>query len=375
MRPFLLLLLLSISGPFVAAQPYVGWSTAYYPGWNQAAFPPASIDWKGVTHISHFALTAGPGGSLIIGANGLNDAYCKAAVAEAHRHGKKILICIGGQGAGTGLKIACAPGNIHKFVKNLLDFMRKYGYDGIDTDWEDGFDDTQFLAWHKELRDSLDRISPRPLLTLAGGGYFAKHCAPAWPYVDQMNDMSYDIKYNHLAVSLKQFTDLGVPPSLIGVGIGIGNDLGENNGQMVDGTPVDWDGKVAWAADQRLGGIMQWELKKSALVDACFLRLERYLPAEAQAAAIETAIIPHPTLVIRANPATGRSEISYSVGNPAGAFVDLALFDGKGVLMQRIQGYMDAGPHALPLIAPCGRYSVRLIADGETSTATTSITR
>lgn len=270
-----------LCAPAQAQTKYVGWSTAYYPGWDQEDLAPDQIDWKAITHLVHFALIPGANGSLNADANDLQEVFIKAAVAEAHRHNVKILIGIGGENAGDALADACSPANIHKFVKNLLDFMRKYGYDGIDTDWEDGFNDGEFLAWHKELRDSINAISPKPLLTIAGGGYFAEHCGRAWPYVDQMNDMCYDLKYNHLTARLKQFTDQGVPKSILGVGIGIGTDVTEGNGEMVDGTATDWDGKVDWALNNGMGGIMQWEVMASPLVSACYAHLERYVNPKA----------------------------------------------------------------------------------------------
>jgi GH18 family chitinase len=270
-----------------SAQPkYVGWSAAYYPGWDQEDLAPKDIDWKAITHLMHFALIPGANGTVNADANDLQDEFCRAAVAEAHRNKVKILISVGGEYAGTALADACSPANIHKFVHNILEFMRKYGYDGVDTDWEDGFDDAEFLAWHKELRDSINRITPRPLLTIAAGGYFAEHCARAWPYVDQMNDMCYDLKYNHLKDRLKQFTDQGVPKSLIGVGIGIGNSNIEGNGDMVDGTPQDWDGKVQWAFQNGMGGIMQWEVMAQPLVAQCYQYLERYVNPDRSAVSL-----------------------------------------------------------------------------------------
>src|SRR5262245_33243522 len=126
----------------------VGWHLGYYCGWDQGGFPPSRIDWKAFTHIAHFTVFPNDDGSLAPTNNGLNDANCKAAVAEAHKQGVKIVFSIGGAGVKDRFKNACSPANIHTFVKNLVDFMRKYGYDGIDTDWEENFDDALFVALH-----------------------------------------------------------------------------------------------------------------------------------------------------------------------------------------------------------------------------------
>src|ERR1700740_3043307 len=92
----------------------VGWSLGYYCGWDQdGGFKPAQIDWKAFTHISHFTVFPKNDGSLDVASNGRSDGNCKAAVAEAHKNGVKIVFCIGGAQAKDRFKNACAPENIH----------------------------------------------------------------------------------------------------------------------------------------------------------------------------------------------------------------------------------------------------------------------
>jgi hypothetical protein len=365
-----------------AQTPKVGWSLGYYCGWDQGGFPPASIDWKAFTHISHFAITPNNDGSLNTGGNGLSDANCKAAVAAAHAHGVKIVICIGGAGVGAGFTNACSPANIHKFVANLINFMKQYGYDGIDTDWEESYNDPEFLAWHQELRDSINKITPRPLLTIAGAGYFASHCASAWPYVDQMNLMSYGTQPSGMSGQMQQLTKLGVPAKLLGAGIGIGT-----GGGMADVDSNSAKAKAVFAINGGFGGIMEWAVKGAALNVSEFKALEQYIPAGATLVWSNNSRLNKGTLFVGSNRLTGMQEIRFSVspndgGN--GAFVDLSLFDVSGAMVRHmVHGPSNPGDYAIPLTQnsnngaslKSGTYVVRLATASGTESAITSITK
>jgi hypothetical protein len=327
----------------------VGWSLGYYCGWDQdGGFKPAQINWKAFTHIAHFTVFPNNDGSLDVNGNGLSDANCKAAVAEAHKNGVKIVFSIGGAQVKDRFKNACAPENIHKFVKNLLDFMRKYGYDGIDTDWEENFDDAKFEALHKELRDSIDRISPKPLLTIAGGGYFAAHCARAHPYVDIMNTMSYDVPLGGMAQEMREFTSRGVPKEKLGVGIGIGG-----GGSMVDVDSASAKGKVLFALNNGFGGVMEWAVEGGARNDQIFKMLEQYRPAVPSVifADGKLKIINEPSLAVTRNTITGRQEIRYRIPSGGGkARVEVGLFDMRGGSLGTLfHGYRAPGDYAMPL--------------------------
>jgi hypothetical protein len=356
----------------------VGWSLGYYCGWDQdGGFRPAQINWKAFTHIAHFTVFPNNDGSLDVNSNGLSDANCKAAVSEARKNDVKIVFSIGGAQARDRFKNACASENIHKFVKNLLDFMRKYGYDGIDTDWEENFDDARFLALHKELRDSLDLISPRPLLTIAGGGYFAAHCAQAHPYVDIMNTMSYDVTLAGMAQEMKEFTGRGVPKSKLGVGIGIGG-----GGSMVDVDSATAKAKVRFALDNGFGGVMEWAVQGSARHIQIFRMLEQFRPEPVTVVfdGGRLKVINDPDLRVERNRITGLQEIRYRVQAGTGSLLrtemDLGLFDLRGNLLLRLaEGPAQAGSHTLALgnsgprgIRP-GAYIVKLSQGAATHSA------
>ncbi|MDB5105914.1 MAG: putative chitinase [Fibrobacteres bacterium] len=342
---------LSLSAIVSAQTQKVGWSLGYYCGWDQdGGYKPAQIDWAAFTHIAHFTVFPNNDGSLDVNSNGLSDANCKAAVAEAHKNNVKIVFSIGGAQAKDRFKNACAPENIHKFVKNLLDFMRKYGYDGIDTDWEENFDDAKFLALHKELRDSLNAITPAPLLTIAGGGYFAAHCYTAHPYVDMMNTMSYDVNLAGMTQEMKEFTSRGVPKAKLGVGIGIGG-----GGSMVDVDSATAKGKVQFSINNGFGGIMQWAVQGSARHAQIFRMLEQYRPATASVIFSEgkLRVVNDPALMVARNTITGLQEVRYRL--PAASAVDVSVFDSRGLFRESLfHGNGKAGLNSLPLNAGHG---------------------
>jgi hypothetical protein len=374
-KVFSVVFILVITSSFCLAQQKVGWSLGYYCAWNQDGFAPASINWNAFTHISHFALVPNSDGSLNVGANGLSDSYCKAAVAAAHAAKRKIVICVGGSGV-DAFPSACSAANIHKFVANLLNFMRQYGYDGIDTDWEQSFDDAESSAFHKELRDSINKITPRPLLTAAVGGYFASDCYFIAPYCDQMNDMSYDVPLSNEPNRIKQFTNLGVPAKILGIGIGIGS-----SGGMVDGNAAAWTGKTTYAINNGLGGIMEWAVTGGSLQVQCFTALVPYVPAPGATFVIAnqpTSFEAPMSLLVKNTGMAGVREICYTVPSSAnGLLVDLDVYDMKGALVKTlVHGTSANGSFSVPFPqSSAGAYVAKLSTNSRTEATRAFIVR
>jgi chitinase len=179
------------------------WTTAYYPGWEQANLPPSAIDFTVVTHVIHFSLIPNSDGSLNSSGNGITPAYSTSIVSAAHGAGRKALICVGGADSESGFQGATTSGNLGKFLNNLTNFMATYSYDGIDLDWEPlpAADFNQFTNLNG-LRTALNRFPSHKLLTVAAGAYPSYGDPPASEYVmfagiqnqfDQISVMTYDL--------------------------------------------------------------------------------------------------------------------------------------------------------------------------------------
>ncbi len=358
-----LLCLLGLSFAF-AQQKTVGWSLGYYPAWNQQSFPPANINWNAFTHISHFALEPVRDGSLSI-TNGLTDQFCKDAVAAAHQHNVKILICVGGSGVDTGaFRGACSAANVKKFVSNLIQFMVKYGYDGIDTDWEADFDDSLFVGWHRVLRDSLNRFNPPKLLTAAVEDWFPI-TGEIYPYVDMMNDMWYGATARSYPGYLQTFISEGAPKSKLGAGIGIAS--------VYNLSAQDCTDLCNMVVNDSDGGVMEWCLSNEGQLTSKLSAIAKFVPTP-------TSILPENSLqpemavapgltVIQKN---GVVDVNYIVPSfCSGTIMDLGIFSLKGALVKTIfHGPSSAGSYCMALggTAP-GSYIVRLSANNTVSAA------
>jgi hypothetical protein len=242
-------------------QQKVGWVTGYYAGWAQGSYPPSKIYWKAYTHMCHFSITPDGNGGVKMDM-GLSDASVKAFVAEAHKNNVKAIICVGGAGTGSRFISSSTNATIRAtFIKSMIDFMQKYGYDGIDMDWEEiNGKESQYQALHTELRAALEKISPRPLLTVAMAGYIANACGPVHAAFDQMNNMSYWTPANKLAnEAFAPLINKGVPKTKMGVGIGF--DYEEGNPE-IDCSPEAVKSKCDWTLANGYGGVMVWAIEK-----------------------------------------------------------------------------------------------------------------
>lgn len=252
----------------------VSWSSGYYPGWQQAAHPPQTLPWNAITVLNQFSvMTSSSRDGTITLAHSLTPAFMQAAVAQAHSHHRKILIAIGGA-EDNNFDAACNPTNRGKFIANLVGIMQSYGYDGIDLDIEQDFGSpahTDYIACVAGVRAALDRISPRPMLTMAADPDWQAYMAvQVWQYVDQINLMSYWADVTAIPSKLNNYTSRGIPKSKLGVGLGTGSDGG------IDTTAAACGAKTQYVVNNGYGGVMEWQIQDGST--ACLAAVALHVP-------------------------------------------------------------------------------------------------
>ena len=114
------------------------WVGAYVPGWNQQRLDPRNDHlFDAITYFLHFAVyLRASDGSLELQRNELTPSKMRALVGAAHGAGKQALLVVGGEGAAPGLRIASSPERLPHTLESILSLVDRYGYYGIDVDWE-----------------------------------------------------------------------------------------------------------------------------------------------------------------------------------------------------------------------------------------------
>jgi chitinase len=252
----ILVALILCSADFTA---HAHWSTGYYAGWAYYSLPPSSIVWSAYTHICQFVVAPSYDGNLYFD-EGLSGDMCSDLVAQAHSHGVKALITVWGG----NLADVTAPSSRPALISSMIQLMQTYGYDGIDIDWESNVGGENYIALFRELRQELDKITPRPLLAAAVIPYFPS-IAEIAPYCDQINDMSYWTTAAEMQQRMSIFLNLGIEKSKIGIGIGLDFDDGSSQeGPEIDCDPTACRNKCQFVIDNNYGGIMVWGMEKDA---------------------------------------------------------------------------------------------------------------
>jgi hypothetical protein len=331
---FFLALVVLCSTSF-AQRKYVGWSTGYHTTWGGQSI--ANMYFKAYTHICWFdGGIHGPSTT----SEGLD------FTSTCHNNNTKAIVCIGGAGAGGDFTNATTNANRAAYISSLVTMMQAQGFDGIDMDWEDGINAAQYTALHTELRAALDKITPRPLLTVATAQYLSSYTAPLYQLFDQMNVMSYWVLVGGVATQMNSFTSQGVPKSKLGVGWGYDTD----NEVDVD-NPDDIGAKCLYSINNGYGGVMVWEIARACA--KCQDTNAYYVNK------ITTPVLPMVAMVqheqqasfsIVNNGATGGHEIRFCV--PSAQTINLQLFNMKGALVQSLtHREYEPGTYTIPLAA------------------------
>lgn len=110
----------------------------FFPLWaRNAGYSERDVDFSVVTHLAHFAVLPRPDGTIAIPDWGpFPD---PALLARARAYGVPVSLVVGGDeraAAEAFAAVASDAGARAAFVANLTEIVERYGYDGVDIDWE-----------------------------------------------------------------------------------------------------------------------------------------------------------------------------------------------------------------------------------------------
>lgn len=295
----------------------------YYPSWQPGKV--SSIRYDKLTHINYaFAIPNSDGTLKPLE----NPDAAKKIIKEAHKHGVKVLIAIGGWSYNdTPLEptFVAATENTQKtdkFVNEILSMVKKYGFDGVDMDWEhprrDGNSSKQYEILMKKLSSKLH--ADKKLLTsavLAGatpeGNILydaAAHTNEVINAVDWFNVMAYDggdgerhSSYNFAVSCGKYWKETRkMPSSKVVLGVPFygrpswqpysaileaNKNAYNTDKSMINGVEAYYNGiptikkKTEWAC-KNVGGIMIWELSQDTTDNSKSLLNAIYNEAKSQ---------------------------------------------------------------------------------------------
>jgi chitinase len=168
----------------------------YFPAWQKGAFDHTTLRYEYLTHIAHAFTKPDAAGNLVVGA----DYLFPELVSEAHRHGVKVMMSVGGWGNCEGFPgMVSSSATRARFIGQVRDFLESHDYDGVDLDWEfisNTAEERNFVDFVKELAEALRAQNPPLLLSLASpaGDYYARWIdfEDLSGYFDFIGFMTYD---------------------------------------------------------------------------------------------------------------------------------------------------------------------------------------
>jgi len=258
--------LLSLAACSSGSQPHTGASSpapthaprhytsfTSYPGWIQGSIPPSKFNYAPWTIISDFGLWPTRTGGIAVG-DMRSLSNIPPAVAAAHKAGKKIIMAVGEQGLGPVFAKAASPRHQAALITNITNYVAKYGFDGVDIDWEEEVpqNEANYVSLIKNLRATFNREFPKPVWLSADVDvgqippYIAAQIAP---YVNSINMETFQ---NNGVSSAIAYIKAGIPASKLLMGVGVASGYYDTSESRVAA-------KVRYVEAHGLGGTLFWQ--------------------------------------------------------------------------------------------------------------------
>ena len=226
----------------------------------------------------------------------------------------KVMLSVGGWGAGNFSEMAADENHRRKFCENCLAAVQKYGLDGIDLDWEYPTSSSAGISsspadtknFNLLLADMREVLGSELLLTMASSSS-AKYVdfKTAMKYLDFVNIMTYDMgkpPYHNAGLypssstkrscdeSVEYHRDAGVPYNKIVLGMpfyGHGNDVDFTSECLdfrdikTDGYVEKWDNvaMVPYLADESGTMVLSYDNERSIGLKADYVKSRGLLGA------------------------------------------------------------------------------------------------
>jgi hypothetical protein len=238
------------AGP--ADRQYVSFTS--YPGWIQHSIPPAKFNFAPWTIISDFGLWPTKTGGIAVGDMG-SLANIPPVVSAARKARKMIIMAVGEQGQGADFAAGAAPQFRARLIRNIVSYVSKYGFDGVDVDWEEKVPQNRadYVALVKGLRSALNAAFPGRHMYLSAdvdvGQIPPGIAAQIAPYVDSINMETFQDTGVSSALA---YTRAGIPASKLLLGIGVSSGY-------YDSTPARVAAKVRYVEQHGLKGTILWQ--------------------------------------------------------------------------------------------------------------------
>jgi len=174
----------------------------FYPSWEQEAMPVISIPWEKLTRIIYFAAIPNADGTINI--SGLTNTT--QLVDCAHAHGVEVYFSVGGGSPWSDNfpEMATNEESRKKFIKEVRQYVFENCLDGVDIDWEYWSGDQNnvvvpaesyaLLSIVKDLKREIAPFDLKISIDVAWHDYFGKHFLDEiTDYVDYVMVMAYEM--------------------------------------------------------------------------------------------------------------------------------------------------------------------------------------
>lgn len=265
----------------------------YLPEYRFEQFEPRIC--QGLTDLIFFSVTPEPNGKITTGV--IESPKAKELLKKIRADFQvKVHLCVGGWGRSKGFaEIATSTDSRRRFASELVDLCRQHGFDGADIDWEHPENDEQVTNYGLLLAEIAKQFKPHELQLTVAMASWQRMTPVAIESVTAFHLMSYDGPGKHSTFDMakadaQKLIEMGVPQAKIRLGLpfyGRGvtkpdhvktyaeivtavakQDLRKLDQDEVGGVyfngPSTIRAKTQWAKDQRLGGVMAWELGQDA---------------------------------------------------------------------------------------------------------------